>query len=170
MFKKSMFLLVVLGLTFLLTGCSIGPYGDAYLAVDWDYNIRIYLTAGSIWYAYDPAQSTISRNVYYKVKKGNYYGDYEAYSGYDWNKWSYNITITVHSGTVGFLTPGEKGMDSEFYLYLSWYDGPSFEQVKSLQDAKGVKDIKEGMETYSKKTIGTYTIEVRGKLIRVSSK
>ena len=109
MFKKSMFLLVVLGLTFFLTGCSIGPDGDAYLAVDWDYNIRIYLTAGSIWYAYDPPQSTISKNVYYKVKKGNYYGDYEAYSGYYWYKWSYNIKITVHPGTVGFLTPGEKG-------------------------------------------------------------
>ena len=170
MFKKSMFLLVVLGLTFLLTGCSIGPDGDAYLAVDWAYAIIIYLTPGSIWYAYDPPRSTISKNVYYKVKKGNYYGYYEAYSGYNGYEWSYNITITVHPGTVGFLTPGEKGMDSEFYLYLSLYDGPSFEQEKSLQDAKGVKDIKEGMETYSKKTIGTYTIEVRGKLIRVSSK
>lgn len=170
MFKRSILILFFLGLAFFLPGCVKGPDGDAYLAVGWNSAVEIYDTPGSIWDAYDPAQSTISRNVYYKVKKGNYYGYYSAYSGSYWYDWSYNITITVHPGTVGFLTPGEKGMDSKFYLYLSWYDGPSFEQEKSLQDAKGVKDIKEGMETYSKKTIGTYTIEVRGKLIRVGSK
>ncbi len=104
----------------LLISCVSNFDGEAYLAVDWPDDVVQIQVTGTIWDAYVPKQTTITRKQYYKVKEGSYSGIYKIEKPGTTVEKEFSFTITTEKGGKGFLIPGEKGNDVEYLLFFGW--------------------------------------------------